>query len=134
MHWSPRSSKTSPPTFSKNHVREALFNALSESEIEGIDFAIDNVIEHSDVKGDGVVMSSIWSGGSIIVLWDGRLHVDVNLFIFDEDDSGLDSFEEDFTSGNDLKRQLRDEQPRGSGRVVSYASDLASDPVPHWAP
>jgi hypothetical protein len=28
---------------------------------------------------------------------------------------------------------LRDEQPRGSGRVVSYRRDLDEVQVPHWA-
>jgi hypothetical protein len=66
-------------------------------------------------------------------LWDGRSHIDINLFTYVEDvnlvDVFVDSFLELIPAYTTI---LRDEQPRGSGRVVSYRRDLDDVQVPHW--
>lgn len=84
--------------------------------------------------GDGSILISLWSEGSIIVLWDGRFHVDINLFLYDENvekskiiyDTFLKSLPTFFTT-------LRDEQPRGTGRIVNFFKDTATPSKPHWS-
>ena len=71
-------------------------------------------------------MVGILRKGSIVLVWDGRHHVDLNLFSYDESKDLADSFVETFTviSGNKLRVSLRDDQPRGIGRVVSFSSEI----------
>jgi hypothetical protein len=79
----------------------------------------------------------LWSGGNILVVWDGRSHVDVNLFTHQVDNIAFAEYfeshfsESHFSEQTALTRTLRDEQPRGIGRVVSFAKDIT--PLPHWA-
>ena len=35
---------------------------------------------HVSKVGDGAVLVSVFTDGSIILVWDGRQHVDINLF------------------------------------------------------
>jgi hypothetical protein len=76
--------------------------------------------------GDGGLITSVFHQGSVILVWDGSRHVDINLFAFDQRQALADSFLDDFiefTEGR-LKLALRDDQPRGIGRVVSFASEI----------
>jgi len=90
-------------------------------------------IREYDDLGDGCVFMATWSKGSVFVLWDGRKHVDVNLFGYDSDVSSAESFLEWFQRGTALKTALYDEHPRGFGRVVSYQHDSDRHNDPHWA-
>uniref|UniRef100_A0A7S2ETR6 PABS domain-containing protein n=1 Tax=Ditylum brightwellii TaxID=49249 RepID=A0A7S2ETR6_9STRA len=90
-------------------------------------------IREYDDLGDGCVFMATWSKGGVFVLWDGRKHVDVNLFGYDSDVSSAESFLEWFQRGTALKTALYDEHPRGFGRVVSYQHDSDRHNDPHWA-
>jgi len=86
--------------------------------------------------GDGCVAIAIWSGGRIVISWDGRNHVDINLTIDDEDDEYVARFEQTFVEKiPSLKTILRDEHPRGYGRVVNFSEDIdeMEDEDPTWA-
>lgn len=97
--------------------------------------------------GEGALITAVWAGGSAMLLHDGRLHMDVNLFLYEENFEKALNFETDFTSCTtfaqcvpDITRTLRDTQPRGKGRVVNFLRDLrghdsAGKPVktPRWA-
>ena len=89
-------------------------------------------VEFSDA-GEGSSFAAIWKGGSVVVLWDGRSHVDINLFTFNHGKEFANQLLKYFQRGNpSLQVVLRDEQPRGHGRVVNFAKDLTGgDPV--WA-
>lgn len=78
--------------------------------------------------GDGGLIVSIFPQGSVILVWDGRKHVDINLFSFDQNREKADTFVDTFTtlSGKTLQVSLRDDQPRGFGRVVSFTSEIES--------
>ena len=65
--------------------------------------------------------------------WDGRNHIDVNYFTYEENVKQANAFESAFRTSKSLTTKLRDEQPRGIGRVVSYFSDLDENLEPHWA-
>ena len=89
--------------------------------------------EFTDV-GDGCVLVTSWTKGHVILLWDGRNHVDINLFTYDEDFSFMELFEHYFVKESLMERTLRDIQPRGTGRVVSFAKDLKDGAKPRWSP
>lgn len=76
--------------------------------------------------GDGAVISSIFSEGSVVLVWDGRSQVDINLFSFDDIKELADAFLTSFIyfSGSRLKKSLRDDFPRGIGRVLNFRIDI----------
>lgn len=67
------------------------------------------------------------------MLWDGRKHIDVNLFTYEQNTEMANTFESNFRTSKNLVTMLRDEQPRGIGKVVSYFADLEKGGKPHWA-
>jgi hypothetical protein len=75
--------------------------------------------------GDGGVIVSMFSQGNVILIFDGSMHVDINLFSFDESKGLADSFIDKFLELSDgvLERSLREDQPRGIGRVVNFSSE-----------
>jgi len=87
---------------------------------------------------DGTVFFFVWSGGNVMVLWDGRKHVDVNLFTYNEDEGIHASFIDHFkTPIPFMKTILHDPQPRGI-RVINFEDDMYEDDSenisrPHWA-
>ena len=117
-------------------VKKAFELALLKSTLPLFKEGDINSIEEYSEAGDGVVLVSIWSGGSIIVLWNGKDHVDINLFLFKQEYAeGISAtFEKHFRDSIPLLvTKMRDEQPRGSGRVVSYWKDIKKGVKPHWA-
>jgi hypothetical protein len=87
--------------------------------------------------GDGALVIAQWSAGNCVILWDGRTHVDLNLFTYNENPSFANRFSSTFKSHFGTKgfnTALRDVQPRGYGRVVSFKSDMEDIGAhPHWA-
>jgi len=96
--------------------------------------------------GDGCIITCFWSGGSIVATWDGGTHIDVNFFasLDDPDQNQINSnnngglFQEELFEHLllrafplSLNLMLRDEHPRGFGRVVNFREELQS--MPHWA-
>ena len=76
--------------------------------------------------GDGVVQIYVCEEGSVIGIWDGKNHVDVNFFTYDERPGGPELFIDSvikFTDGKAMAA-LRDDQPRGIGRVINFPSDM----------
>jgi hypothetical protein len=114
-------------------VKTALENALS-----GMPYGVIREAEVFELTsaGDGSVLAAFWSGGGFIFMWDGRIHFDMNIFTFHEstklpEDLALNLKEE--IAG--LTTILRDEQPRGYGRVVNFQKEMGNNErkVPHWA-
>ena len=92
--------------------------------------------------GDGCLFLAFWAGGSSMILWDGRNHIDMNLFTDVESNEFATKFVDTFVKKklSDFEIKLHDEQPRGIGRVVNFEEDVGtfdeSDPDdydPHWA-
>jgi spermidine synthase/S-adenosylmethionine/arginine decarboxylase-like enzyme len=88
-------------------------------------FKISRFESFTDV-GDGAVLVSVFSQGSAVLVWDGRQHFDVNLFSANDRHELADSFASSFVhfSSKNLKVALRDDFPRGLGRVVNFRSDI----------
>ena len=113
-------------------LSEATDNAIKVLNIPGLDSQ--SVKRFCDV-GEGCLFVALYDSGSLVILWDGRTHIDVNLFSYDENLSIVDDFVNHFLKKiPSYATMLRDEQPRGTGRVVSYERDLKDDWIPHWAP
>ncbi|KAG7338718.1 spermine/spermidine synthase domain containing protein [Nitzschia inconspicua] len=76
--------------------------------------------------GDGGVLLAASPMANAIVVWDGRDHIDVNLFMFLESSNEAKSFIDAFVQAarNQLVVSLRDDQPRGVGGVVNFKSDI----------
>lgn len=74
--------------------------------------------------GDGAVTVAIFSNGCIVMVWDGHRHVDVNLFTKDQRQATADLFVDTFANKASLLKTLRDDQPRGPGRVVQFQDEI----------
>jgi len=128
----PTTSNRDSLMLSSRKVQSATEAALTRSNFAGVEESLLN--KTYDNIGDGCVVVCIWSGGSLIVLWDGKVDVTVNLFTYAEDIEIGNIFESNFSEILGLSTKLRDEQPRGAGRVVSYKRDsLDTEMPPHWA-
>ncbi|KAL7546765.1 hypothetical protein ACHAWF_010098 [Thalassiosira exigua] len=125
----PNGKQTKP--LSLDTVRSHLQRAILRTGFEGL--SIDMIEDEIETPGDGYLLGAFWPGGSIVVLWDGRNHVDINLFTYQQDKKKADEFDNTFRMGSGLKTVLRDEQPRGIGKVVSYFSDIENNGTPRWA-
>jgi len=83
---------------------------------------------------DGCVIGATWSEGNAIVLWDGRSYIGINLFTKEVNSEFASEFADNFRTVNpNLKVVLRDEMPRGTGRVVNFASDIGDRSRQYWA-
>ena len=117
-----------------SRVKTALENALSGMPPTMI---FEAEVQELPSAGDGSILAAFWSGGSIIFMWDGRIHIDMNIFIFFE---GTRTLSEALALNlkkeiSGLETILRDEQPRGYGRVVNFQKDFGETErrVPFWA-
>lgn len=86
------------------------------------------LFSHDDDVGNGAVVTTVFEQGSLVMVWDGLEHVDINLFCLDESRELADRFLAHFLQSVDqhhrLERSLRDDQPRGIGRVVNFQNDM----------
>lgn len=76
--------------------------------------------------GDGGVIAAFAEDANLIVVWDGREHIDVSLFTYDEARGLPEKFMGAFLHSVERKMDvgLRDDQPRGTGRVINFPSDM----------
>jgi len=86
------------------------------------------VFEHrvyTDV-GDGIVIVTENKMGSLILTWDGRDHCDLNIFLHDDTEWEMKEYLSEFNriSSSKLKMTLRDDFPRGTGRVMNFNKDM----------
>lgn len=136
----PKSAK-STMTLTMEFVTNALKTALADMESvtaeEAKELGQVELHQVADVGDGGVVVAS-WSGGNVLVLWDGRKHLDLNWFSYEESAEMANECAYLFKSQfpKKLATALQDDQPRGYGRVVNFLSDLPEGVPrkhPHWA-
>eukprot|EP00533_Pseudo-nitzschia_delicatissima_P009700 CAMPEP_0116103254 /NCGR_PEP_ID=MMETSP0327-20121206/13784_1 /TAXON_ID=44447 /ORGANISM="Pseudo-nitzschia delicatissima, Strain B596" /LENGTH=1264 /DNA_ID=CAMNT_0003595347 /DNA_START=128 /DNA_END=3922 /DNA_ORIENTATION=- len=77
--------------------------------------------------GEGAVVVSDTDAGSLVATWDGRDHVDLNIFMHDDSEEVIEAFVKEFSTlaEGKLNMGLRDDFPRGTGRVMNFKSDLS---------
>ena len=120
-----------PRNLTKDEVKDAFKHTLASMKSKDIASA---KLEEFTNLGDGCVLAAVWPEGNVVVLWDGRKHVDINLFTYAESVEFADEFVSQFKSTIPLLEiALRDEQPRGFGRVVNFLHDIEPRVDPHWA-
>lgn len=86
-----------------------------------------------EIGGEGVLIIGHFSSGNVSLLYDGNCHIDLNVFHLREDVKTSDLKNLMRVKLKSFKLKLRDEQPRGNGRVVSYKRDIEDTPHPRWA-
>ncbi|CAB9519730.1 Putrescine N-methyltransferase [Seminavis robusta] len=117
------------PKLSLKKVQRACSNALKSIKVTQV------TREDFEHLGKGLVITASWVGGDATVLWDGSQHIDINLFTYKETVEVAERFVQSFRAKLPAWGiALRDEQPRGTGRVVNFQSDLQAIDRPHWAP
>ena len=124
-------SENSTESLSMPFISASLVHAIVKSAIMPIDS--EKTFQNYVNIGEGCLLAFQWPGGSFMVLWDGRDHVDVNLFTYSDKPDEINAFELAFREKAELISRLRDEQPRGIGGIVSYFRDLEGTDEPHWA-
>ena len=112
---------------------------------ESIQTILDSVLDKMAIKtndaargfmdiGDGCVVFSELKGGSVVVLWDGQANITVNLFQFQQGAGFFTKFADEFAKTSPFtKLMLRDEMPRGYGRVVNFSQDIGERLDPTWS-
>jgi hypothetical protein len=113
----------------KNAVKQTLLMMQTYEVITKFD------LHEMTIIGDGCVVVSFLSQGNIIVTWDGKKHVDINIFLFFEDFDFSNVFKKQWKENvpKELTELIVDEQPRGYGRVVNFMEDVTWRDTPHWA-
>jgi hypothetical protein len=82
--------------------------------------------------GDGALLVTVKVDGHVIVLWDGGTRVDLNILSYDEEEKHADFARYFMAMMGDMQVMLVDEQPRGSGGVVSFLSDTGKRTPGCW--
>mmetsp|Transcript_15556 Transcript_15556/g.23887 ORF Transcript_15556/g.23887 Transcript_15556/m.23887 type:complete len:1342 (-) Transcript_15556:210-4235(-) len=116
------------PSLSTDQLEKLLKGSLQSDEEK----SINDLMYDSYKIGDGCVLVAFWDMGNVILSWDGMKHIDINLYV-DDKEAGMvaDTLEKMFLGNIPyLGRIARDEQPRGSGGVVNFATDIDQDP--YW--
>ena len=110
-------------------VKDLLMNSLSALEIE-------TSIPPQELDiGDGSVIVAFLSDGTghIVTLYDGRDHMSLNIFLYEESFSFADDLGFEFKQRKpSLAAALFDEMPRGYGRVVNFLDGQERRGEPHW--
>lgn len=80
---------------------------------------------YTDVGGGLIIITDI-ARGSLILVWDGREHVDLNVFLHDDSELEIKEFLAEFEKNakGKLMMTLRDDFPRGIGRVMNFNEDM----------
>jgi hypothetical protein len=76
--------------------------------------------------GDGGVVLALSNDGNFMAAWDGREHEDVNMFTYRQSVELADKLKDALLNAiaNTLAVGLRDDQPRGTGHVVNFMSNI----------
>jgi hypothetical protein len=93
--------------------------------LEKIGFSEPKLAVYNDI-GEGVVIVSTHPNGNVVLVWDGRDRLNINLFNHNDLEEVANTFVASFTdlSGDNLIVALRDDYPRGTGRVLNFSQDI----------
>ena len=142
QHWN-RHTRQEMSTLLMTNLYDALEVASEEWEMED---TMDQIqLQKLDI-GEGLVIVASWSEGNVVVVWDGAIRVDVNLFGLNHS-SGV-TYVTITKAFQYLFRRptLMDDFPRGTGRVVNFLDEIPPRVVdsesgeeqerdhPFWAP
>mmetsp|Transcript_28513 Transcript_28513/g.65219 ORF Transcript_28513/g.65219 Transcript_28513/m.65219 type:complete len:213 (+) Transcript_28513:1271-1909(+) len=103
-------------------------------QLKSKDFSPEMAMVH-DFSGwaNGCIIIALWPGSRVVVLWDGRNHVDINVCTHPQNRNIAEDIKNNFISEiPSLKVVLHDFQPRGFGRVVNFLDESETLQTPHW--
>ncbi|KAL3806915.1 hypothetical protein ACHAXA_000391 [Cyclostephanos tholiformis] len=88
--------------------------------------------ETSHEIGEGAIFVSLSPKGQIAVIWDGLGSIIANIFTYDEKANHNELFVTPFTDrlSLDMNLQLKDEMPRGYGKVINKSERVNRDETP----
>jgi len=105
--------------------------------------ALQSAVKHFDDKSDkiqvfnelgqGCLVVSLIKVGNVVAVWDGGIHIDINIFTFKEDTFPKRFVNRVMLHFPNCNIVLLDEQPRGYGRVVSFFRDIEPRNSPTWS-
>ena len=111
-----------------NEITEQLTNEALEK------LGLESVPQSFLGFGEGSVTVCMWPAGNMVVLFDGREHISINVFTYDQDPTIAQEVSKHFQAlEKSLRLALYDEMPRGYGRVVNWSRDIEPRQTPHWA-
>ena len=104
---------------SRRAIEHALFSTISH--------VFDSVTELKTVDevGKGFVTTVLSRQGSVHLLWDGASVLHINVFSHDESEAKSKAFVDAVTKQLSVTLIQHDEQPRGTGRVVSFSASTS---------
>ncbi|KAL7479583.1 hypothetical protein ACHAW6_005316 [Cyclotella cf. meneghiniana] len=81
--------------------------------------------------GEGALYVALLGEGQIVVTWDGATNMNVNMFTYDETNNHGSAIALPFLSSlPKMNLMLRDEQPRGYGRVMNFSDRINRNESP----
>lgn len=81
--------------------------------------------------GEGAVYIALYDEGQFVATWDGATNINLNIFTYDETVDHASIIAEPFMrSLQNMNEMLRDEQPRGYGRVINFSDRINPDESP----
>jgi spermidine synthase len=103
---------------------ESLSSALAKA-LEAVPLDCATQQSFTEMGEGGIILCLNPAKGSALLVWDGRKHVDISFYVMDNDQEA-GPFIEEFLEHveNKLTVTLRDDMPRGTGRVINFASDI----------
>jgi len=113
-----------------------LKQALSDAIVNKTTASTSSISEVKDGIGNGSLHISFMENiGTVVVTWDGKNHVDFNLYTYKENIKFANRFVNEFKKQiPSMSVVLRDDQPRGYGRVVNFKKDVQEPRgEPHWS-
>lgn len=102
--------------------------AFFEATLDKVKYSPFTMDKYTDV-GDGAVIVTYFKEGTAIFLWDGRNHIDINLFSSDQEEDRANLFAERFKDLSNLSMYLRDDQPRGVGKVMQFDYEFNEEEI-----
>mmetsp|Transcript_12205 Transcript_12205/g.25735 ORF Transcript_12205/g.25735 Transcript_12205/m.25735 type:complete len:1004 (+) Transcript_12205:119-3130(+) len=80
--------------------------------------------------GQGALYIAMSGAGEIVATWDGADSININLFTYDESVNHLEAISSFASSFSKMELRLRDEQPRGYGKVINRSDRVNFDESP----
>ena len=109
-----------------NFMEKLVYNAASSQGMGKSDDDDKEILFRYPV-GDGCVVLLIGESFNAISVWDGKFHLDVNLFGLSVSETpSADAFDTQIRQFSPFLNIANDVQPRGIGRVVNFPEDLVS--------
>ncbi|KAL7470588.1 hypothetical protein ACHAXS_010847 [Conticribra weissflogii] len=80
--------------------------------------------------GQGSLYIAMSGAGQVVATWDGADSININLFTYDENVNHLEAISSFASSFSKMELRLRDEQPRGYGKVINRSDRVNFDESP----